>query len=152
MESLVSNELLLYFYLAISSGLMQFDDYVEILNDLFLADAGRNDILLTLEFCTGDLKETLATLETALYNKVGQINYQKVGKMLFDELGRQYSDNIDVLKELTHKLYIIWTLLPDEISNKEPFIQLNSIDDFWSWDGKDEVIEQINWLINYFNT
>ena len=48
----VSNELLYFFYLAISSGLIEYDDYIEKLNGLFLADEEKSDILLELEYCT----------------------------------------------------------------------------------------------------
>ena len=148
----VSTELLYFFYLAISSGLIEYDDYIEKLNGLFLADEEKSDILLELEYCTGDPQETIATLKTALYDKIKQIDYRKVGKMLFDELGRQYRDDVETLKELSHKLYVIWTLLPDDISGEQPFIRLNSIDDYWAWDGKNEMIEQMKYLIGFYNT
>ena len=48
----VSTELLYFFYLAISSGLIEYDDYIEKLNGLFLADEEKSDILLELEYCT----------------------------------------------------------------------------------------------------
>ena len=78
-----------FFRVAISSGLIEYDDYIEKLNGLFLADEAKSDILLKLEYCTGDPQETIAALKTALYDKIKQIDFQKVGKMLFDELGRQ---------------------------------------------------------------
>ena len=152
METIVSNEWLCFYYLALSSGLLEFKDYVAELHGLFLADAGRNETLLELEFCTENPEETLVTLKTALYDKGGQIDYQIVGKMLFEELGKQYSDNPDTLKKLTHELYAIWTLLPEDISSKQPFIRLNSIDDYWAWDGKAELVEQIHQLIDYYKT
>ena len=74
----VSNELLYFFYLAISSGLIEYDDYIEKLNGLFLADEEKSDILLKLEYCTGDPQETIAALKTALYDKIKQIDFQKV--------------------------------------------------------------------------
>ena len=152
METFISNEWLCFYYLVLSSGLVEFKDYIEELHGLFLADAGRNETLLELEYCTGDPQETIATLKTALYDKSGQIDYQKVGKMLFDELGKQYSDDPDTLKRLTHELYTIWTLLPEDISSEQPFIRLNSIDDYWAWDGKNEMTEQMKYLIDYYNT
>ncbi len=107
MESPVSNELLYFFYLTISSGLIESNDYVEKLNQLFLVDAGKSEILLDLEYCTGDPEKTITTIKTALYDKTGQIDFQNVGKMLFDELRRQYSEDCDCLKEISQKLYVI---------------------------------------------
>lgn len=71
--------------------------------------------------------------------------------MLIEELKKQYDDNPNSLKELTHKLYKVWTLLPGKISSEEPFIKLNSIDDLWSRGDKEQVVENINFLFNYYN-
>jgi hypothetical protein len=74
-----------------------------------------------------------------------------VWKTLIEELKKQYDDNPNSLKGLTHKLYKVWTLLPSKISSEEPFIKLNCIDDSWSWGDKEQVVENVNLLFSYFN-
>lgn len=151
MEYPIKCEELYYFYLSLKAGLLGLDEYAERINDFFLADDGRNEILLELEFCTASLAETIATLKAYLFDKTGQLDYSEVGKLLIDGLKKLYHDDSVNLEELTHKLYSVWMLLPSEVSQKPPFIKLNSIDDSWAWEGKDKVIEDINWLLNYYN-
>ncbi len=150
MESRIKFEKLYFYYLSLKSGLINLNYYDEKLNELFLEDEDQDGILLELQFCTANLEKTIFTLNTYLFDKIWQLDFQIVGIMLVNEIKKQYNEDPNILKELTHKLYIIWTLLPNEVAEKEPFIKLNSIDDSWSWNGKEKVIDDINWLLNYY--
>lgn len=151
MKNQIENEKLYFYYIYLSTGLMSLGDYEESLNDLFLADDGQNDVFLELQLCVGNLEKTITALDIYLFDKIVKLDFEVFGEILIKELRKQYSDNPNTLKELTHILYSIWTLLPSEVSEKEPFIKLNSIDDSWSWGGKEKVIEDFNWLLNYYN-
>lgn len=151
MEDQIKYEKLYFYYISLVTEFISLDDYGKRLNDLFLADDDHNDIFLELQFCTGNIEKTIDTLNTYLFDKIMQLDFQEVGKMLFNELRKQYNDNPNALKELTHKLYSIWKIIPREVSDKEPFIKLNSIDDSWPWGGKEKVVEDVNWLLNYYD-
>lgn len=151
MEDQIEIEKLYFYYISLSTGLISLDDYEENLNDLFLADDGQNDIFLELQLCTGNLEKTITALNIYLFDKIVKLDFQAFGEILINELRKQYTYNPNTLKKLTHILYSIWTLLPSEVSEKEPFIKLNSIDDSWSWGGKEKVIEDVNRLLNYYN-
>ncbi len=144
------NETLYFLYLSFSAGLIGFNDYAERLNELLLEDKGENHILLELQSCTGNLKKTISLLDLYLFEKMAQLDYQAVGRMLVNEVRRQYDNGHDNLKQLTHSLYNIWRLLPEKVAEKEPFNKLKTIDDPWSGDGKDTVIEEVNWLFDYY--
>jgi len=110
------------FYLSLKVGLLGLDEYTERLNNLFLADDGKNEILLELEFCTGSLADTIATLKAYLFDKLEQLDYNEVGKLLIDRLKKLYYNESVDLEELTHKLYKVWMLLPSEISQNLPLL------------------------------
>lgn len=147
----LNNEKLYFYYICLSTEFISFSNYNNELNDLFLVDDSQNEALLELESSTESEKKTINILNNYLLDKITQIDFQTVGKMLIAELKKQYDDNPDSLKELTHKLYRIWTLLPSRISSEEPFIKLNSIDDSWSWEDEEQVVKNVNWLFNYYN-
>jgi len=148
---LLSNEKLYFYYISLSTEFISFSEYKNHLNDLFLADDSQNETLLELESSTESTKKTINILNDYLFDKIALIDFQMVGEMLIEELRKQYDDNADSLKDLTHKLYGIWILLPSKISAEEPFIKLNSIDDSWSWGDKEQVVKNVNWLFNYYN-
>lgn len=151
MENRINFEMLYFYYLSLKTGLISLNDYDKRLNDFFLTYDDQESILLDLQFCTENLEKTISTLDTYLFDKIGQLDFQKVWIILINEIKKQYNKDPSALKELTHKLYVIWTLLPSEVAEKAPFIKLNSIDDSWSWDGKEKVIDDINWLLKYYN-
>lgn len=148
---ILNNEKLYFYYIALSTEFISFSNYKNELNDMFLKNESQNETLLELEFNTESIEQTINILNNYLFDKITLINFQIVGKILFEELKQQYYNNPTSLKELTHKLYLIWMLLPSKISSKEPFIKLNSIDDSWEWGDEEQVVENINYLFDYYN-
>ena len=71
--------------------------------------------------------------------------------MTLSNLKNQYRQSPDLIEELTYKLYAIWTLLPNEISDKEPFSTLSYLDDAWSWGDRNSILECVTWLIDYYS-
>ena len=138
-------------YISLKTLFISFDDYKKWLNEIFLRDNSQNEIILKLEWHTGDLEKTIDELYIYLYDKLSSLDYHVVAKMIINELKVKYANNPESLKELTHKLYDIWNLLPSEIVDKEPFFTLNHIDDPWSWGDEEQVKKSINWLFSYYN-
>jgi len=144
------NEDIYFYYVALKTKYVDIEHYKEWLNEVFMND-DQNEIFLDLQICTEDIDETLSTLNIYLFNKLKSLDYQKIGEMIVSELMIRYTENPNSLKDLTRKLYEIWVLLPEDISSKEPFIKMNSIDDPWSWNDEKLVIKNVKWLFDYYN-
>ena len=151
MESLTKNETLYFCDISLKTGLIGLSDYSERLNALYYSDDDEKDILIELESYVGDLKDTIRELDAYLFDKIAHLDYQEIGRMILDEVKEQYNNNPNALEELTHVLYRIWTLLPREVSEEEPFVRFISIDDPWSWDGEEQVKESVDRLLDYYN-
>lgn len=148
---ILNNEKLYFYYISLSVEFISFSKYKNELNDMFLESESQNETLLELENNTESIEQTINIITNYLFDKITHINFQIVGKLLFEELRQQYYNNPASLKELTHRLYLIWMLLPSEISSEEPFIKLNSIDDSWEWGDEEQVVENIKYLFDYYN-
>ena len=145
------HEKLYFYYIALKTEFVSFETYKIWLNRVFLDSNSSDDVFLELQFCTHSLEETIKKLYIYLYDKVNSIDYHVVMKMIITELKMQY-DNETALCEITRKLYNIWRLLPIEVSSEKPFLILNSIDDPWSWKGREDIIEIIDNLLNYYDS
>ena len=146
-----TDEELYFYFISLKTDFVSFEKYEKWLNKCFIEDDNKSEILLNLEFHSGNIEKTIDELYFYLFNKISTLNYSKVGKMIIDELKVQYESNHDSLREITPKLYKIWTILPFEIADEKPFISFNSIDDLWVWINDDPVMEIINYLFNYYN-
>lgn len=145
------HEELYFYYIALKTEFVSFDTYKIWLDKVFLISDTSNEFFLELQFCTYSFEETIKKLYIYLYDKLNSIDYHVVMKMIIQELKMQYV-NKKALYEITKKLYNIWCLLPIEVSSEKPFLILNSIDDPWSWNGKEDVIEIIDNLLNYYDS
>lgn len=144
------NESLYFYYIALKTNFITFADYKVWLDKVFLDSDTSNEFFLELQLCTHNLEKTINELYVYLYDKSNLIDYHIVMKMIIQELKVQYDDNSKCLYEITKKLYNIWCLLPIEVSSEKPFIVLNSIDDPWSWGGREDIIEIVHNLLNYY--
>ena len=143
-------EELYFYYISLKTKFVDVDTYREWLNKTFLADNNKEDILLELQFCTDNTEKTIEEMQIYICNRLNSIDYHAVMKMIISELKEQYK-NKTMLYQITKKLYNIWTLFPENISSEKPFIMLNSIDDPWSWNDKEQVEQITEKLINYYN-
>ena len=143
-------EELYFYYISLKTEFVDIDTYREWLNKVFLADNNKEDILLELQFCADNIEKTIEEMRIYIYNRQNSIDYHAVMKMIIYELKEQYK-NKTMLYQLTKKLYNIWTLFPENISSEKPFIMLNSIDDPWSWNDKEQVEQITEKLIKYYN-
>ena len=143
-------EELYFYYISLKTEFVDVDTYREWLNKAFLEDNNKEDILLELQFCTDNTEKTIEEMQIYICNRLNSIDYHAVMKMIISELKEQYK-NKTMLYQITKKLYNIWTLFPENISSEMPFIMLNSIDDPWSWNDKEQVEQITEKLINYYN-
>ncbi len=143
-------EELYFYYVSLKTEFVDIDTYSEWLNKVFLECSNKDDILLELQFCTDNIEKTLEEMQIYINNRQISIDYHSVMKMIISELKEQYK-NKTTLYQLTKKLYNIWTVFPQNISSEKPFIMLNSIDDPWSWNDKEQVKQSIEKLIEYYN-
>ena len=143
-------EELYFYYISLKTKFVDVDTYREWLNKTFLADNNKEDILLELQFCTDNTEKTIEEMQIYICNRLNSIDYHAVMKMIISELKEQCK-NKTMLYQITKKLYNIWTLFPENISSEKPFIMLNSIDDPWSWNDKEQVEQITEKLINYYN-
>ncbi|MBQ9757696.1 MAG: hypothetical protein IJW15_04715 [Clostridia bacterium] len=143
-------EELYFYYISLKTEFVDVDSYREWLNKVFLEDNDKDDIILELQFCTDNIEKTIEEMQIYINNRQISIDYHAVMKMIISELKEQYK-NKTMLYQITKKLYNIWTLFPENISSEKPFIILNSIDDPWSWNDKEQVEQITEKLINYYN-
>ena len=143
-------EELYFYYISLKTEFVDVDTYREWLNKAFLAYNNKEDLLLELQFCTDNTEKTIEEMQVYICNSLNLIDYHAVMKMIISELKEQYK-NKTILYQITKKLYNIWTLFPENISSEKPFIMLNSIDDPWSWNDKEQVEQITEKLINYYN-
>lgn len=144
------DENLYFYFISLKTDFINFDEYNEWLNEQFLADDSR-EILLDLQFCTENVKKTIETMNYYLFNKVAKLDYQVIGKAISRTLRLRNIDDMETLREISEKLYQMWCLLPRETSEEKPFIFMNSIDDPWSWDDSNRVVDGIKWLSHYYD-
>ena len=147
----LNTEQLYVIYVSLASGLISDSEYREKLHTLFLEDKGQAPVLLELEWSSEDREKTLGILTAYLYEKEDRLDLDEVGKLLFAEVEKQVGGDPDKAEEISRKLYQIWTMLPERIAGEEPFIQLNSINDYWSWGGEDEGIEALRQLTRFYD-
>lgn len=143
-------EELYFYYISLKTEFVDVDSYREWLNKVFLEDNDKDDIILELQFCTDNIEKTIEEMQIYINNRQISIDYHAVMKMIISELKEQYK-NKTMLYQITKKIYNIWTLFPENISSEKPFIILNSIDDPWSWNDKEQVEQITEKLINYYN-
>jgi len=147
---MLNNEEFYFYYISLSTDFIKFDDYKTWLDKLFEADKNSTNVLLELEFCEDDIEKTIYSLNIYLYDKIEQLDFKEVYILIINELKEQYTNTPNSLKELTHKLYDIWNLLPPKIAQEKPFLIFNSIDDYWDILSKEQIVEKIKCLFDYY--
>ena len=145
-------ETIYFYYLSLKTKFVSFEDYKKWLDETFASDNLQNDILLKLEMCTESEERTMDELYIYLFDRLVSIDYYAVVKMIASELKVKYTDNPELLKEFTDKLYDIWNLmsLPTEIAYEKPFFVLNFVGEPFWWGDRAQVIKNINWLFDYY--
>lgn len=124
-------ELFAYSYLW-AYGFCDKNEYNDLLDKKFLMNP-TNELLLDLEGCSNNYKETFAILYGFFNNGLNNIDSYLFGRVLFDGLEKIYNSNVLTICEFANTTYQIWNLLPESISLEYPFSALCYADDPLSW-------------------
>lgn len=113
-------------------GLMPLTEYTACLDTLFLENS-EDDLLLELEFCSGDAVKTCQLIYDFLQSSNDPFSVKEFGKILFGTLKSAYNQNRLDMKGFSEKTYRIWRLLPQNLQHDEPFWSLGYADEPLSW-------------------
>jgi len=101
--------------------------------DMKFSESPNDDVLLGLEECSDNYKDTFARLNRYFEYETNSFDYYIFGKTLFEGLKIAYKSEDYNIFEFASKCYKLWKLLPKDLSNEEPFFILCYADDPLSW-------------------
>lgn len=107
------------------AGFTQGKEYNDLLDTHFLQQP-QNPRLLDLECCSQDAKESLKQLQPSLVLFDQDTAF---GRILFQQLAVIYKSEAMTIEAFGEHAYQLWQLLPDSLSNSEPFWTLSYADD-----------------------
>ncbi len=116
-----------------SMNLCSEEQYNVALNEVFLNDVTSSELLLKLESCSNNCKNTFAILYHYFTYEATLTDLDQFGKVLFANLRRVYESNRFSIEAFGEKCYAIWNILPGYINDKQPFWALSYADDPLSW-------------------
>ena len=116
-------ELYPYYYI-MCIGLDVYILYENKLNELFIENPDNKD-LFELELVSNNIKGTVYYIHDHI--NTNKIDINKFGKTLM-HLIKPFYENMDI-KNFAYCMYNLWKILPDNISNVEPFFSLCYADD-----------------------
>ena len=119
--------------------------YNEKLDELFLKYPDNSDFL-ELELLCGNVKESMIYIKEHI--SFNDINIENFEKKFIECLKILYNDmNIRDFSELSYK---IWNVLPEYISQKDPFIVLCYAGDSLSWGDELSAKENFERIFSYY--
>ncbi len=119
--------------------------YNEKLDELFLKYPDNSDFL-ELELLCGNVKESMIYIKEHI--SFNDINIENFEKKFIECLKILYNDmNIKDFSELSYK---IWNVLPEYISQKDPFILLCYAGDSLSWGDELSAKENFERIFSYY--
>lgn len=119
--------------------------YNEKLDELFLKYPDNSDFL-ELELLCGNVKESIIYIKEHI--SFNDINIENFEKKFIECLKILYNDmNIKDFSELSYK---IWNVLPEYISQKDPFIVLCYAGDSLSWGDELSAKENFERIFSYY--
>ena len=122
-------------------------EYKENLHAYFLKDPN-NSLLLELEWRTSDIQYSINVIID--YARKNDVDYDTFGGFLISKLEEiYYQDDMDI-KYFGSKMYLVWSELPSEIQNKEPFRILCYADDPLSWEDENQSREIYQRMFYYY--
>ena len=122
--------LLVYAYL-IDSDSINKSEYEEDLNEIY-EKTPNNDLLLELEWCTNDLQKSKEIIFDYYFNN-REIDYNVFGCFLMKKLKNLLSQKDMCIEEFCSRIYNIWSNLPNDIMQEEPFWAMSYADEPLSW-------------------
>lgn len=118
-------------------GFCSMQEYNLYLDNMFSETPG-NELLLELEECSDNYKNTFARLKRYFEYEANTFDTDKFGKFLFKGLEKAYhSDAYDIV-EFGSRCYQLWKLLPGFIDHEQPFYVLCYANDPLSWGDEEQ--------------
>lgn len=119
--------------------------YQSKLDELFLENS-EDELLLELEFLSGNMKESALHLRSFLVMQ--EFNADAFGTALMRALKKQY-EALE-LKEFSKSTYSLWSKLPEGIQHTQPFWTLCYAEEPLSWGDEKQSRELYEWALNYY--
>lgn len=113
-------------------GFCSMQEYNVHLERLF-SETPNNKILLELEECSNNYKETFARLKRYFEYETNTFDSYIFGKTLFNGLEIVYKSDVYTIAEFGKICYQLWNLLPGFLVQEQPFRTLSYADDPLSW-------------------
>lgn len=101
--------------------------------DKMFSDAPDNEVLLELEECSDNCKNTFARLRRFFEYETNSFDSDKFGKTLFHGLEVAYKSKVYSINEFGSRCYELWNTLPGFLDKQQPFWTLSYADDPLSW-------------------
>lgn len=110
--------------------------------DAQFSESPDNDMLLELEYCSGNCKNTFARLNRYFEYETDSFSSYIFGRTLFQGLEAAYraayrSETFNIT-DFSKRCDNLWGLLPENIMHDDPFIILSEVYDMLSWGGENE--------------
>jgi len=118
-------------------GFCPIQEYNNHLDKMFLK-APDDEVLLELEESSSDYKKTFARLKRYFDYETNSFDSVKFGKVLFNGLEDAYKTDMFNIAEFGKRCYDIWKLLPNFLSEDQPFWTLSYADDPLSWGDEEQ--------------
>ena len=138
-------ERLFAYALFMNAGFCIEQNYEEYLHNQFL-DNSEDEILLELEFISKDIEKTVSFLKEKAESAA--LNYELLAKELINLLKFCYETMN--FGDFISKTYLLWQILPYELSHDEPLYELRFADDPSSYGVEVESKEIIEDILNFF--
>lgn len=102
------------------------------------SEALGNEVLLELEECSDNYKNTFARLKRYFEYEANTFDTDKFGKFLFKGLETAYNSGVYDIVEFGSRCYKLWRLLPGFLDHEQPFYVLCYADDSLSWGDEEQ--------------
>lgn len=113
-------------------GFFSAEEYNAALDKMF-SEAPDKELLLELEECSSQYKDTFARLQSHFAHETNTFNSDKFGKTLFKGLEAVYNSDVYSISEFARRCHALWKMLPEYLSREEPFFVLYYADEPLSW-------------------
>lgn len=101
--------------------------------DKMFSETPDNGVLLELEECSINYKDTFARLRRYFAYENNFFKSDKFGKALFKGLEVAYNSGVYSITDFSQRCYELWKTLPEFLAQEEPFFVLCYADEPLSW-------------------
>ncbi len=118
-------------------GFCSGQEYNVHLDEMFL-NTPDDEVLLELEECWSNYKETFAKLKRYFEYEANSFDSLKFGKILFNGLEAAYKSDVYNMDEFGSRCYELYKMLPGFLEQEQPFWRLSYADDPLSWGDEEQ--------------